>query len=138
MRTTKKVIRSNQQKKRLWPCSTQYLYILNDYNLKPNSDMFYGGNFVCAHEKCCCSCSSSLLLIFTLLSASISRCLTGATKFHVVLPKNFRFFVFHLSLSLQLFLEGPQQGFSNPAFPPMFSSYSRFPACFYIRIPIPP
>ena len=68
-------------------CSTQSVFVhffpvdLNNYNLKPNSYTFYGGNFVCAHEKCCCLCSCSSLLIFTLLFASIYRFLSGAIKF---------------------------------------------------------
>ena len=44
----------------------------------------------------------SLPLIFTLLAASISHCLTAALNFHVFLPTKFVFFVFNHSL--QLFL----------------------------------
>ena len=44
----------------------------------------------------------SLALIFTLLAASISHCLTAALYFHVFLPTKFVFFVFNHSL--QLFL----------------------------------
>ena len=44
----------------------------------------------------------SLPLIFTLLAASISHCLTAALNFHVFLPTKFVSFVFNHSL--QLFL----------------------------------
>ena len=40
----------------------------------------------------------SLRLIFTLLAASISHCLTAALKFHVFLPTKFVSFVFNHSL----------------------------------------
>ena len=43
-----------------------------------------------------------LPLIFTLLAASISHCLTAALNFHVFLPTKFVSFVFNHSL--QLFL----------------------------------
>ena len=41
----------------------------------------------------------SLPLIFTLLAASISHCLTAALNFHVFLPTKFASFVFNHSLS---------------------------------------
>ena len=49
----------------------------------------------------------SLPLIFTLLAASISHCLTAALNFHVFLPTKFVSFVF--SHSLQLFLCYPRE-----------------------------
>ena len=49
----------------------------------------------------------SLPLIFTLLAASISHCLTAALNFHVFLPTKFVSFVF--SHSLQLFLCQPRE-----------------------------
>ena len=49
----------------------------------------------------------SLPLIFTLLAASISLCLTAALNFHVFLPTKFVSFVF--SHSLQLFLCYPRE-----------------------------
>ena len=49
----------------------------------------------------------SLPLIFTLLAASISHCLTAALNFHVFLPTKFVSFVFNHSL--QLFLCYPRE-----------------------------
>ena len=49
----------------------------------------------------------SLPLIFTLLAASISHCLTAALNFHVFLPTKFVSFVFNYSL--QLFLCYPRE-----------------------------
>ena len=49
----------------------------------------------------------SLPLIFTLLTASISHCLTAALNFHVFLPTKFVCFVFNHSL--QLFLCYPRE-----------------------------
>ena len=49
----------------------------------------------------------SLLLIFTLLAASISHCLTAALNFHVFIPTKFVSFVFNHSL--QLFLSNDDE-----------------------------
>ena len=63
---------------------------------------FYGGIAVCSYPIFCLMCSCSLLffiaLIFTLLAASISHCLTTALNFHVFLPTKFISFVFKHSL----------------------------------------
>ena len=48
----------------------------------------------------------SLPLIFTLLAASISHCLTSALNFHVFLPTKFVSFVFNHSLQLFLWNNG--------------------------------
>ena len=67
-------------------------------------------DFVCVQQKCCCLCSSSLLLIFTLLSASVSRCLTGATKFSCCSSKELSLLCFSsLALALALSLCYPRQ-----------------------------
>ena len=50
---------------------------------------------------------SSLPLIFTLLAASISHCLTSALNFHFFLPTKFVAFVFNHSL--QLFLSNNRE-----------------------------
>ena len=67
---------------------------------------FYGGIVVCAYPYFI-SCVHvrfyfSLPLIFTLLVASISHCLTAALNFHVFLSTKFVSFVFNHSLVLFL------------------------------------
>ena len=68
---------------------------------------FYGGIVVCAYPIFSVSCVHvrfyfSLALIFTLLAASISHCLTSALNFHFFLPTKLVAFVFNHSL--QFFL----------------------------------
>ena len=68
---------------------------------------FYGGIDVCAYPIFSVSCVHvrfyfSLPLIFTLLAASISHCLTSALNFHFFLPTKLVAFVFNRSL--QFFL----------------------------------
>ena len=73
---------------------------------------FYGGIVVCASPQYFVSCVHvrlyfSLLLIFTLLAARISHCLTAALNFHVFLPTKFVSFI--CNHWLQLFLCYPRE-----------------------------
>ena len=101
---------SNQQKKkRICTCSTffvfpcrcfaqlQRCFVGLNLNVKLPSYTFYGGIAVCAYPILCllnsflyflysfCLLYFSLPLIFTLLTASISYCLTAALNFHVLI-----------------------------------------------------
>ena len=74
------------------------------------TDYFYGGIIVCAYPIFCLLCSCSLLFFTaphnfspcSLLTASISHCLTAALNFHVFLPRKFVSFVFNHSFWLFL------------------------------------
>ena len=109
---------SNQQKKQICTCSTIFVFLCRCFaqlqscfvGLKRQTSQLHiifmeelsyvlTQYFVsCVHVRS----DFSLPLIFTLLAASISHCLTSALTFHVFLPTKLVSFVFNHSL--QLFL----------------------------------
>ena len=121
-----KINRSNQQKKQICTCSTLFLFLCRCFSCcfaqltrcfvglkRQNSKLHIifveelsyvlTQYFVsCVHVRF----YFSLPLIFTLLAASFSHCLTAALNFHVFLPE---FVSFVFNYSLQLFLCYPRE-----------------------------
>ena len=75
-------------------CSTLFLLITKKQPLEELSYVLTQYFVSCVHVRF----YFSLPLIFTLLAASISHCLTAALNFHVFLPTKFVSFVFNHSL----------------------------------------
>ena len=117
-----KINRSNQQKKQICTCSTLFVFLLRSFAqlqrcfvglnrqtsqlhiifMEELSYVFTQYFVSCVHVRF----YFSLPIIFTLLAASISHCLTSALNFHVFLPTKFVSSVFNHSLKLFLCYPG--------------------------------
>ena len=117
---------SNQpKKKQICTCSTLFVFLCRCFaqlqrcfvGLNPQTSqlhIIFMEELSYVLTQCFVSCVHvrfyfSLPVIFTLLAASISHCLTAALNFHVFLPTKFVSFVFNHSLQLFLSNNGEKK-----------------------------